>query len=346
MDITRLRPTHLLNSSAKDVIILNVFFFFAKQEHWCVEKINDTLLPNLLRLTDLFEGGRKLDLTSFESLNEPQISQLTKIMHNTKAVDIKLAFRKESTLVYLNNFPSLQKLRINYDTPNIPLEPNNPLDLKTLIIHASRQPTAIPITEAILRTMPKIEEFILYDGNLWPHTLSLLAPLKLSAFHLINTKLLVDYPMKRFFNAIYFKPTLRSLKLITQKHDESLLQSTHEFLSEIILNPKSEVENLAFTLDQCYRQPLEHLKLLPKLKKLTIYYSAIYRTDRLEALLKVVQTLSLREVKFREYFDTPPSVGSSKQLLESIEQRSQAYMLMIRASVTHAKVETVDHTTK
>lgn len=175
------------NPNAIDFLIINTILFFIEPKNWNKKEIEDQFLPNLIKYSKTFYGGKELDLTGFRNLRESQFLQFPKIFKNVEKIIVSTKqVKPQGSLAFLNNFQTLKNLKIYLDKESEPLDPNLFLPISKLTIYAHNHGAQI---YDLLKSTPRLTEITFIGGQIDEQITYLCAKRSLQSVNMTNIRL-------------------------------------------------------------------------------------------------------------------------------------------------------------
>lgn len=328
--------------------IESVFFdllkFLSVEDNWNRESIELDLIPSIFKYSKKFQYGEGADLTKIQNANKFQTELFLRIFKNTKKICVDGLMQDNRIFGYLKKYQKLEKLKITIrKLDNFPKhEPI--LNIKTLIIVAKfRFDENDAIFHTLLKT-PQLRTFSLTEGSLTIHSIILMDNFsKLSCVHLTNVRILPEN--KNILMTLLQRKNLKKLSIITTKQTNVTFNQINNEIFNMFHTTNSTLSSLRFTISQkCRKQPqnFEKLRNLINIKKIRIYYSAQYSIETLKPLIKILNSLPIKNIKFVEYHDLTKTIGLKtlqfKKYIDTLKIRSNTYFNLLSKMCEHAQV--------
>lgn len=328
------------NAYGVDLLIIKIIIFFCTYENWNFNTIENLLIPNILKHSNLFNGGRKLDFTHLSGITDPCLSFLPRLFKGVTSMKIN-SQNRINTLSYLAEFKSLEKLEISVSEHDNFITQNIILNIKSLKIIATPQNSMYQCINQILNCTPSLNQFKLSGGNLTAQTIINISNPLITTISLHNTKIIPQ--LKEMLYNLFIRDHIRELKLVLTDHKSynmPFLEAVNEFFSKIIFN--NTLEQLTFTLDPCCEQQLENLSFLTGLKRIKIYFSVQYDIRKLICIIPMLLRLRLQQIIFKEYYDPPRSgVQLTSDYYCMLKQRSRGCKQLLESA--HSSISVIEY---
>lgn len=271
-----------------------------------------------------------------------EINTLYTVHPYLETLKLDFSFAKDHLLDSLQKFKGLRKICFYLSEDDYNYNAGQ-LRVKSLTIRHTFEWSLFDPLYNLLEQFSSFESISIYKGFLSLPTLQILG-----SQHLVELKIQDVIIMKSqcwiLIKQILENKNLKKLKLVSYDYERCphpiLIMS--DIVGHLLMRPL-EIEFLKFTLDQNTRILYRNLKNLKTLKKLTIYYNVQESTRNLDEIIRIVASLSVRDIKFIEYVYAFDSNCYTAKMIRRSENASTFYVNVIKSMDKYMDVHPIDY---
>lgn len=319
-------------------LILRIITFFSFCEDQIPLAVSEGLIPDILKYSRVFEGGKKADLTSFQSATAQQLRFLRTIFWRCEKISIRQLMETRNLLEYVSNFKSAVKLTITIQALDSYKSGNTRLGILSLkIVNQS----VVNIEDSIYHITcrcPNLEKLSIVRGNL---TIPVIYGLQfLKSVTLNNITLYIQFK-NCLLGSLRNNRKLEKLKLIKTSHPTTMApfqEAINEILNAFPVENRT-LKSLTITMTLSL-QSIEHIRNLVSLQELIVYFTAQIEWVRLVEFITLLKEKTHLRIKFIEYFHPPETcfTGNIDVYMKLIKARSLALRQLINMHNPNIKI--------